>query len=590
MQNPAKKTALFEWFNGNYGPHKPKGLKGSPIALGCLVMMAFQAFSLASPGGELKQGRYVGTMKWGPSQEKLAVVADFYLEAPEDLTKFPELHASLKFTLGGYNTHEYFTELFNDVRYDFENGILTLDDPKNDTVITAEVTSDEEKSYVVGDVFVRSSAVFGKISLTYDTDEPGRSEPERAVREESFLPLLDGQYEGACEQDRAVIQLQTIRGLKTAWQSETEIGSLSRYYGISARIGFHDSSMCGNLAKGLWCKYYDYGGGSYNFYQGKLTLMGPSATDNCTVQKDILKCEIKRTGLTKTCEFKKVASKIKEPKFFSREFNLNGTPEQLKDLPAASPPKSIALSNAVRGTFAGYLHNETNNTYQYMQLNVMPFSFTENPHNPNQMMISSTATLHLGGTPSGPFITQRYEPRSFYIRPGFTLSGPTTDSFINITEWTQGFIRGVLYSHAFGRVGTVQLIKGIPLPPPADVEMVRSFVGEFGGPIDKNGFSANLRWFRFAFPAQPNDLTDNLIRFSGSYNPVVGVLPVRNIERGTFDPFTGTLGWILQHGSAATFSSGFLSKDNNAQMFWPPAPGVFGTYMDDYTRETFKRK
>jgi hypothetical protein len=493
-------------------------------------------------------------------------------------------------TLGGFNTHEYVTEIFENVRYDFDNGVLTLDDPKNDLVITSELKEQRGQVHIIGDVFIRSAAIFGKIDLLYESDEPDEGRAPISREENSFIPSLDGQYEGFCGGERSVLQLQTVRGLKTVWQGEGEASSLSRYYGISARVGVQSSTMCGNLPVGLWCSLFNYGGGSYNAYQGKLLLKGPSATDECGVRRDKIKCEIRRTGWNKTCEFKKVKSKIKEVKFFSRGFNTDPTAEQSKELPAANPPKNIELSNAVRGTFAGYLHNETNNTYQVLRLNVMPFNFSDNPHNPNQMMITSSLSLHLGKDASGPYITQRFEPRSFYIRPGFTLNGPNTDSFINISEWKNGFIRGTLYSHAFGKVGTVQLIKGVPSAPPAGVEMLRNFVGDYEGPIGSDGVSANMRWFRFLFPAQPNDLTDNLIRFSGSYSPLVDVMAVRNIDRGTFDPYTGVFGWIIEKEGSATFSNGQIDKANNVAMYWPPAPDIFGAFMTDYAPETFKRK
>ncbi len=562
-----------------------------------LLVLGFVSSVMAAEkvGGELKQGRYIGSITLEPTKDKIAVVSDFFLESPEDLKLFPALRASFKMTFGGYNTHEYVTEYFDSVRYDFDNGVLTLDDPKNDIVFTAEVHQVSGNPQIIGDVFIRSSALFGKLTLSYETDEPGGDGDGRGREnaDKTFIPLLDGQYEGTCAGERAVLQLQTIRGLKAptqSGQSENGESSLSRYYGISARVGLQNSIMCGNLPPKLWCALFSYGGGSYNAYQGKLTLKGPYANDECTVDKDGIKCKIRRTSWNKDCEFKKTTASIKEAKFYSRSFNLNPTADQLKALPAAEPPKNAALSSAVRGAFVGYVHNETNDTYQYLQLSVMPFSFTDNPHNPNQMMISSTASFYLGRDFKGPYITQRFEPRSFYIRPGFTLTGPYTDSFINISEWKTGFIRGVLYSHAFGRVGTVQLVKGTVPPPPANIEMVRNFSGEFGGPLDSKGVSANMRWFRFLFPSQPGDLTDNLIHFSGSYNPVVGLTAVRNIEQATFDPFTGVLGWVMEQGGAATFSTGYIDKSDNVRMYWPSAPDIYGVHMTDYEPETFKRK
>ena len=549
--------------------------------------------------GELKQGRYIGSIQLESSRKKIATVAEFFLESPEDLTKFPSLHASLRMSLGGYNTNEYITETFADLRYDFESGVLTLDDPKNDIVLTAEVHKMGGNNVIMGDVFIRSSALFGKIILAYETDEPGEglgaersaSDNEPGSEVIPWVPALEGQYEGMCGEDKTVLQLQTVRGLKTVWQGEVETTSLSRYYGITARIGLKNSIMCGGvLAKGMWCTHYNYGGGSYNFYQGKLQLKGQNATDDCTVADESIKCQIRRTGFNRDCEFKKVGAKIKPAKFFTRRYNLAFSPEQLKDLPPAAPPKSPELSAAVRGTFTGYVHNETNDTYQFMQLHVMPFHFTENTHNPNQMMVTTTATLHLGPDATSPFVSQRFEPRSFYLRPGFTLTAPTTDTYLNVTEWKKGLIRGTLYSKAFGKVGTVQLLKGKAPAPAAGMEIVRSFVGEFDGPVNEAGVSAGMRWFRFLFPAQPNDLSDQLVRFSGSYNPVTGITGVRNIDRGTFDMFTGNFGWIIENDFAATFSTGVIDKSGAARMYWPPAPGVFGTYMSDFVPEVFRKK
>src|SRR5262249_23344710 len=154
---------------------------------------------------------------------------------------------------------------------------------------------------------------------------------------------------------------------------------------------------------------------------------------------------------------------IRPARFHTRTVRPQPTTAQLQELPAPAPPRNAELAAALRGMFSGYLHNETNDTYQVFRLNVMPYSATENPHNPNQMNVSTTAIAHLDRGTGGAFTTQRFDARSFYLRPGFTLKGPNADSYLDVAEWKQGLVRAVLYSHAFGRVGTVELLKG-PLP------------------------------------------------------------------------------------------------------------------------------
>src|SRR5690606_40849780 len=57
-----------------------------------------------------------------------------------------------KIGLGGYGTHEYVTEVFEDIFYDFNNGKLTLDQPGNDMVISAEVHN-MAKTTIMGQVW-----------------------------------------------------------------------------------------------------------------------------------------------------------------------------------------------------------------------------------------------------------------------------------------------------------------------------------------------------------------------------------------------------------------------------------------------------
>lgn len=558
------------------------------------LFFSFVTSAWAAPV-ELKQGRYIGWIKFGHNNQRLAVVSDFFLESPEDLTQFPKLKSIVKLSLGGYNTHEYLAESFENLHYDFDNGNLTFDEPDNDLVISSQVKKVGLRTKIVGDLFVRSSMSSGTLDLTLEDDEPGDDNEDhlnpRENQDGPFVPLLDGQYEGICDGRKAAFQIQTLRRLKTPWQDSDQINGLGKSFGIVGRIGFKDQSLCGDLGPQKWCTLFDYSAGSYNFYTGKLLLQGPHGANVCDLSQGLLQCQIRIQGAFKSCSFQKRDLTIKTAHFYSRKFHVVASAAQKEPLPEPSPPANSLLSSDLKGTFTGYLHNETNDIYQVVRLTVTPYSSTNNPHNPNQMMISSTAAVHFESDTQGPFFSQRYETRSFYLRPGFTLLGPHSDSYIGIQEWKRGYIRGVWYSRAFGRVGTVELVKSDLPPLDRRATVMNSFSGEFEARIGSTETKEFLRWVKFVFPTNPNEMTENIIGFSGAYQSVVGISAVKSIEKGAFDPYTGGLGWKLSKGEeATTFVTGRIGNDKNAYLYWPSVPKVFGAITSDYAPQKYERK
>lgn len=542
----------------------------------------------ADARGELKPGRYIGSIKLDGRNEKIAVVAEFFLESPEDLRNFPRLVASFRLGLGGYSSHEYLTETFKDLKYDFDNGNLTFNEPDRDLLMTTKIYQEGGRAKILGQVFVRSSAATGAVELLEESDEPGDDEPPAPPTRPGdgatpFIPLLDGQYEGDCNGKRAALQIQTVRGLQ-ANEAESTSAGLERHYGITARLAFKNDGLCGELPSDRWCTRHQFKSGSYNFYLGKLNLTGEQSSEECRVKSGEITCRIRTFRESLACKLSKRQNAAEEARFFTRRYNLFPTDEQNGELPPPAPPLNEALSAALKGAFFGYVHNERNDVYFPVRLDVFPYSSTDNPHNPNQMMVSTTASVYLGGTGLESAVTQRYEPRSFYLRPGFTLSGPDADSYISIVEWKKGYVRGVWHSHAFGRVGTVQLVKGAPPNLPREAKLLPSFAGEFTRTIPRNRIS---QWIRFIFPAQPNDLKDQLIRFSGSYQAAVGTTPIRDIERGTFDPYTGRIGWLIAKDDMSTAGSGYIDP-GAAFLFFPPSP-TFGVVTNSYVYERFER-
>ncbi len=536
---------------------------------------------------KLQQGRYTGYIKIEDQTQKFALQADFFLESPEDLTLFPRLNTILKISLGGYNTTEYVTQVFKNVRYDFDNNVLTLDEPSNDLVISAQVHSMNGRTHIEGNVWVRSAAKNGKLILESESDEPGEFTRLSITNEDDvpFTPILSGQYRGQCEGNKAVFQIQTTRGLRN---QDSRDGKFLFDYEIVAYLGYWRKNAQPS-DKRPWSVYSSYAGGIYNFFIGKLLFLGPSTTGiECNLVNGKLKCNYQSRDGKVPCEFELEKKTIQQAKKYPRLFHLNPTNDQLKELPAPSPPKNAELTKVLGGHFVGYLHHEAYDRYQPVAIHVVPSSSTDNPHNPNNIFVSTTSVLYFGKAPSDLFISQRYEPRSFYLRPGFTLSAPGTDSFIVIEDWKSGFIRGSWYSNGFGRVGTIELIKEATLILPASAKIVQPWQGEFRGVASIVGEKI-YRWFSVIFPNQPAEKIDSTVLYVGSYMNGTTIGMIKPMERGRYDPYTGALGWLFSENNGIGMVSGLVEDDGTLSMYWPPSPNMFSATMSDYKLENFKR-
>lgn len=544
--------------------------------------------------GKLEQGHYVGYLKVDDQNQKFALEADFFIESPEDLTQFPKLNTILKMSLGGYNSTEYVTQVYKDVRYDFDNNVLTLDEPSNDLVVTAQVHSMNGRTRLQGKVWIRSAAKSATLNLELESDEPGKMDEPGNPSEDNipFVPNIVGQYVGRCEGKKAVFQIQATRGLRN---QDSREGKYLFDYEVVGSLGYWETDVKASKAR-PWTLYSSFSGGVYDIFMGKLFFLGPSSTGmECKIMNGNLSCDYQPRENTIPCEFELEKKTIQKPNKFQRGFHLNPTTEQLRDLPPATPPSNTELIKALGGHFVGYLHHEAYDRYQPVALHVVPTSSTENPHNPNKIFISTTSVLYFGRTPSDLFITQRYEPRSFYIRPGFTLSAPGTDSYIIIDEWKNGFVRGVWYSHGFGRVGTIELIKEnsnenkkeTPVSLPLSAKVVQPWQGEFRGdqsPDDKKVF----RWFNIIFPNQPSERLDSTVLYAGSYIASTTISPRKQMERGRYDPYTGAMGWLVSEHNGIGMVSGSVEDDGSISLYWPPPPKLFQAAMGNYKLETYK--
>lgn len=538
-----------------------------------------------SHGGapELRQGRYVGYIKMDGRNEKIAVQGDLFVQSGENPAVNPKLIFLLKFSFGGYHTSEYFTQVYQDIRYDYETGDLELDEPTNDLVFTAKSHSMEGVTHLFGQVWSRFSSRGGEFFLQSASDEP------TAVSSDvPFAPRLEGQYTGRCNGKMAAFQIQTGRGLKFRDASD---GRDLFDYQIVGRVALSKKAVASpNSESAPWLVQGDFAGGIYNPFIGHLVFLGPSSTAiDCNLHQGRLTCSYRLPKLKIKCQFDRDDKTIQPPTVYKPQFHLNPTQDQLKELPVADARMKSRLIELLKGDYAGYLHHESTNRYQPMSLHVVASASTENPHNDTKIFVSTTSVLYYGRTHSDQFMSQRYEPRAFYIRPGFALSAPGTDSFIQIEEWKTGYIRGVWYSKNFGRVGRVELVKGEAGQLPNSLSILPQWEGEFQSTFGKGDARDNQHWFYLIFSNPAAERLDSSVPFMGSYQTVTNISKIEPIERGRYDPYTSTLAWSFSVNGGTTIVTGKVDMDGRLMMYWPPAPGVFSVWMYDYALMTYRK-
>jgi len=545
-------------------------------------------------GGELKQGRYVGHLLLDFTNQKLAVTLDTFVVQPNSLREFPVLNAIFKVSLGGFGTQEYITESFNDISYDFNHGNLTLDHPGNDMLITAEV-HEMEQTTIMGQVWIRSAAISGQIFLEYQSDEPGGSagnhDHDGTNTDQdviSFMPMLSGQYEGACGDRHAAFQIQTAKGLAP----DNTLNTGLHDYAVMGRLAYDDASLCGtdNTSNGgaNWCAIRTYTKGSYNFYSGRLILSNERLSDECEVKAGRLQCRVRMLDETLECDLQKVDTQVKPWQPQTRSFHIRTTADQRSVLPQPEPPRHQDLVADLNGQFIGNLHNESTGQYQIMRLNVIASVSTDNPHNENEIFVSSTAVFHFGQALSRDFWTQQFERRSFYQRPGFTLKGGNSDGFLQIKDWRRGYIKGIWFSHAFGKVGTVELLKGAELPPfPPQANFVKSVIGEFEGPTNRSPATDRFWWVKTIPTNLAPQSEMSTMPFTGEGHLKRGIaLPIQ-FDRGAYDHYAGYFGWISSE-SAPRIITGRPEQNGDLGLIWP-GKSLFGVNISEYKYYSYER-
>jgi hypothetical protein len=352
-----------------------------------------------------------------------------------------------------------------------------------------------------------------------------------------------------------------------------------------ARLAFDDATVCGDdgaiSGRPTWCTVRVFPSGAYNFFAGRLTLDADNGSTSCDVREGRLQCRVRMVDRTLNCDLQRTDMTHVAHRSFSRSFSVRTTAAQRAPLPDPHPPEHTALVAALRGQFLGYVHDEVTDQYQPFRLSVMPSVSTLNPHDENRVFVSTAAVTYFGRSLSRESWPQQLDKTPFYVRPGFTLESVDADGFLQIEDWRMGSIRGVWYSHAFGRVGTVELVKDTTLPPlDVSADVVGSIDGEYEGRIPGVSGRDPHWWFKTIFPTQPTGRDKSSYEFQGDSQLTGGILRPVRIAAGTYDVYTGALSWLTAE-ETPRLVMGSVDSTGALSLLWPGA-SKWGIRVSDY--------
>ncbi len=527
-------------------------------------------------------GKYFGFIQMEGGASSIATALDAYVVqnavAPPN-EEFPALNVTLRTGLGGYLTAEYQTLTYETISYNFEKGILYLDDPLLDLTATLQVSNTEEAVILEGPVVYRPTLKHGRMRLEMVLDNRG---PNRSVL--PLLPTLAGEYPGRCGNRAAVLQIETGREASMDRVSKTGLSD----YVVTGRLGYESDPLCMDMP--IPCAVRFFSSADYRFFEGKLLLQGPRASMACTVNSETLTCTHTMLGQTEDCIFKKAPRQSTPPTNFSRRFYMKTTPEQKKPLPEPHPPGNEALADALTGDYYGFLHHENRDEYQLVRLNVVATSSSPNPHIPNRVYINASLSFVLGSTWESPsMFGQVFTRRVFSTAPNLALRAPNTDGFLVIDRegWRKEYLFGTWYSRGYGRVGTIEFIKGKIPEVPAQISTLVSIDGQFQGPTDREP-EMNLYWLlKLIVPGQVPRVERNTVAVQGEYDNLKGLLSGGAFENGSFDMYTGMLSLTRVAEEPTLISGRVLSKDQ-LSLIWPVRPSL-GVLMLDYGAHSYQR-
>lgn len=525
---------------------------------------------------QLKYGKYFGTLQIEGRPQPLAVSLDAFLLQLTGPTVYPALNVIVRTNLGGYHGAEYAGYNFYNPTYNFEKKILQLNDLKSDLTATLQVTQTESTVILEGPAAYRPTNAKGHMRLELNMNNLSLSSAASGL---NLQPELSGEYSGMCGRDDAKLQIET------ALVGEANpTGNALTGFTITGRLGYMNGPNCfGNQAK-KFCSLYPYGSGTYSPYTGRLTMRGPRGTIECNAGADSLQCTVYGYDKNGPCTFKKKSVDASGPKEFAAGFRLNVPAEKMKALPEPTPDNEEILT-ALNGDYFGFLHYENRDIYQLAEMSVVASSSTENEHIPNQVFVEPTLSLRLGSSwQSTVALSIAYPQRVFWLNAGFAFQMDTNEYLVVVGTWRTGYVRGVVYSKGYGRVGTFEMIKGEKPQLSPDLSFIANPAGSYLGPKEKINVPKDSRTISVEIPTRADAGGIHGVPLLARY---ASPGHMTNFDFAMTDPNTGRVAFLIKESESERLLVG-QPENGNLKVLWPTGP-VLGAPMEFYQPFTYVR-
>jgi hypothetical protein len=524
---------------------------------------------------QLNYGKYFGTLQMDGQSEVMAVSLDAFVTQITDPTVYPALEVIVRVNLGGYLSPEYMSYDFYDPTYNFERGILSLNAPNSDLTGSLQTTTTDSQAVLEGTVVHRLTNSKGKLRVVRNLEDDGQlPEPAPSL---PFVTTLRGEYRGICGKDQALLQIETGRGV-----GASAPGNALSDYSLTGRLGFRNGPLCDD-EKGF-CSLYPYSTGTYSPFANRLTMQGPLGAVECRKFENELQCNVFGYDKKGSCKLSKKPNSATKAAQSPAGIFLDLPTDQMKPLPVPLPPDNAELVSALDGEFYGLLHHENRDIYQLLEMSIVASTSTENPHVENEVIVNPTMKLLLGYSwDNSRGLTLVYPQRIFGLNQGFAFKSTVDDLFAVISDWRSGYVSGVMYSKAYGRMGTFEMQKGTRPAIAPDMPLVLNPMGDFRGPRDapstlKNKFNVGID-----IPNQSSGPTRGVVPLLGRYS---GPGTMTMFDGSSFDLNTGALSFLITKPAGDRLVTGRMTAGRELKLLWPVAPAL-GAPMGLYNNYTY---
>lgn len=374
------------------------------------------------------KGRFCGYVAPDGSKTKIPTTLDLYIAQEED--EYKKLKGVLKFSLGGFTSHEYATYPYDDIHYSWQAGEIYLNADNHEVLI--ENIHYMHKTFM-GSVSLSSSGNRGVIKLVPELDSQPCTDslstklfPDRKV-----ASSVSGEYRGRCGEKKSKLQIESSK-----WQVRHDDSSnFLNGYKIRGRYATKETDLC-RMGR-AYCVKSVLESGVANAFDDTLAFYGQPQSLTCKRSGSELDCG--------ECRY------VKQTNFLPTATNpitlsLEGLSEG--EVPVGELP-SIA---DVSGVFRGYLVHDTLGRKQDLSMRVQGYAFSDRPHRPELLHVAINAWLDFTSRESRRLPIDFKNRRYIDTFPHFLLEGDHGFDFL-VDAWTNKSISGVAYSMQFGRIG-----------------------------------------------------------------------------------------------------------------------------------------